>query len=108
MIATADRPSAYQPQDTLHLWWLADPANPRLVGALRLVLSSQSVGFQYADQWLNTGAIALSEDLPLLSQLFMPAHKGEVVGAIDDARPDRWGERIIKRFEKTPRLSLLE
>ena len=92
----------------MHLWWLADPANPRLVGALRLVLSSQSVGFQYADQWLNTGAIALSEDLPLLSQLFMPAHKGEVVGAIDDARPDRWGERIIKRFEKTPRLSLLE
>jgi serine/threonine-protein kinase HipA len=108
VIAAADPPDLYQAQDTLHLWWLADPANPRLVGALRLVLSSQSVGFQYADPWLNTGGIALSEDLPLLNDLFIPARKGEIVGAIDDARPDRWGERIIKRFEKTQRLSLLE
>lgn len=108
MIAAPDPPRAYQPQDTLHLWWLADPAHPRLVGTLRLVLSSQSMGFQYADAWLATGGIALSEDLPLRPGLFIPAHKGEVVGAIDDARPDRWGERVIKRFEKTPRLSLLE
>ena len=108
MIAATDPPGAYRPQDTLHLWWLANPAHPRCVGALRLVLSSQSVGFQYADPWLNTGGIALSEDLPLRGELFVPARKGEVVGAIDDARPDRWGERVIKRFEKTQRLSLLE
>lgn len=103
-----DSPGAYQPQDTLHLWWLADPAHPKPVGTLRLVLSNQSVGFQYADAWLKADGIALSEDLPLRPDLFVPAHKGEVVGAIDDARPDRWGERVIKRFEKTPRLSLLE
>lgn len=106
--AASDPQGIYQPQDTLHLWWLADPAKPRLVGALRLVLSNQSVGFQYADAWLDASGIALSEDLPLRRDLFIPAHKGEIVGAIDDARPDRWGERVIKRFEKTPRLSLLE
>ena len=26
----------------------------------------------------------------------------------DDARPDRWGERVIKFLDKPPRLSLLE
>ncbi|MFM8554691.1 MAG: type II toxin-antitoxin system HipA family toxin, partial [Betaproteobacteria bacterium] len=103
-----DPREAYQPQDTLTLWWLADPATPQRVGTLRLVLSSQSVGFQYARSWLATGGIALSEDLPLRDDLFIPARKGEVIGAIDDARPDRWGERVIRRFEKTQRLSLLE
>lgn len=27
---------------------------------------------------------------------------------MDDARPDRWGERVIRRFEASPRLSILE
>ena len=28
----------YTPQDQLHLWWLGDQAQPRLVGELRLAL----------------------------------------------------------------------
>lgn len=27
---------------------------------------------------------------------------------MDNARPDRWGERVIRRFEPSPRLSILE
>ena len=27
---------------------------------------------------------------------------------MDDARPDRWGERVIRLLERPPRLSLLE
>ena len=27
---------------------------------------------------------------------------------MDDARPDRWGERVIRFIDKPPRLSLLE
>lgn len=80
VIVATDPREAYQPQDTLTLWWLADPANPQRVGTLRLVLSSQSVGFQYARSWLATGGIALSEDLPLRDDLFIPARKGEVIG----------------------------
>jgi serine/threonine-protein kinase HipA len=106
--APADSPPVYQPQDALTLWWLADPSRPRLVGTVRLVMGHQSVGFQYAPEWLATGGHALSQDLPLRGDLLIPARKGEVVGAIDDARPDRWGERVIRRFEKTQRLSLLE
>src|SRR5262245_6648403 len=29
-------------------------------------------------------------------------------GAVDDARPDRWGERVIRFIDRPPRLSLLE
>lgn len=52
---------------------------------------------------------ALGEDLPLLSgQEFLPHEKDAAVGAVDDARPDRWGERVIGFIDKPPRLSLLE
>jgi len=50
----------------------------------------------------------LSEDLPLIDEEFLPLEKGVVVGAVDDARPDRWGERVIRVIDKPPRLSLLE
>ena len=50
VIVATDPREAYQPQDTLTLWWLA------------------------------TSGIALSEDLPLRDDLFIPARKGEVIG----------------------------
>src|SRR5262249_23715060 len=50
----------------------------------------------------------LSEDLPLIDQEFLPTDKGTAVGAVDDARPDRWGEQVIRFIDKPPRLSLLE
>ena len=53
-------------------------------------------------------AFRLSEDLPLIDQEFLPADKATAVGAVDDARPDRWGEQVIRFIDKPPRLSLLE
>jgi serine/threonine-protein kinase HipA len=102
-----DLQSAYQPRDELYLWWLADPSRPRLIGDLSLVMGKRSVGLQYADEWLRSG-FALSQDLALRRGLFVPAEKDAAAGAVDDARPDRWGERVIRRFEKSARLSLLE
>ena len=29
-------------------------------------------------------------------------------GAVDDARPDRWGERVIRLLDRPPRLSTLD
>jgi serine/threonine-protein kinase HipA len=98
--------------DDLHLWYLGDPASPRYVGALRLVAAGKGVSLRYGEQWLRTG-FALSEDLPLLDTEHLPpgrlaADAQRAVGAVDDARPDRWGEKVIRFLDRPTRLSLME
>jgi serine/threonine-protein kinase HipA len=97
----------YRPTDRLYLFWLRQPEKPELVGQLDLLRSSSGVAVRYADSWLRSG-LSLSEDLPLINQDFLPAERGMAAGAVDDARPDRWGERVIRMIDKPPRLSLLE
>lgn len=98
---------SYVATDELHLWLLMQPQQPLLVGTLHLVRSTQGVSLRYADSWLEHG-FPLSEDLPLIDQEFLPAEKSTAAGALDDARPDRWGEQVIRFIDKPPRLSLLE
>jgi serine/threonine-protein kinase HipA len=93
--------------DDLYLWFLADPALPRYVGRLRLVEAGKGVSLQYGDDWLS-GGFPLSEDLVLNDIEQLPRWKGMAVGAVDDARPDRWGERVIQYLDKPARLSLME
>jgi len=98
--------------DDLYLWYLGDPATPRLVGALKLVSAGKGVSLHYGEQWLADG-FALSEDLPLVDNEFLPpgrlgADTQRAVGAVDDARPDRWGEKVIRFVDKPKRLSLME
>jgi serine/threonine-protein kinase HipA len=97
----------YAPGDELHLWWLADPRRPLPVGTLRLLRAARGVSLQYAPAWLANG-VALSEDLPLMDIEHMPPDRDAAAGAVDDARPDRWGERVIRFVDKPQRLSLLE
>jgi serine/threonine-protein kinase HipA len=97
--------------DDLYLWYLGGPA-PRYVGALKLVGAGKGVSLRYDATWLATG-FALSEDLPLVDAEFMPAgrlgaHAARAVGAVDDARPDRWGEKVIRFVDKPKRVSLME
>jgi len=78
----------------LYLWFLADPAKSRYVGALNLVAAGKGVSLRYGPDWLASG-FALSEDLPLINTEFLPQGRLAVdapraVGAVDDARPDRW------------------
>jgi serine/threonine-protein kinase HipA len=93
--------------DDLHLWFLADPDEPRYVGALRLVDAGKGVSLRYGVDWLARG-FPLSEDLPLVDIEHLPRWKGMAVGAVDDARPDRWGERVIQYIDRPARLSLME
>lgn len=97
----------YIPQDRLFLWWLGDPAQPRAVGELGQAAGGRAVSLRYAPSWLQSG-FPLSEDLPLVDELFVPRDKDSAAGAVDDARPDRWGERVVRKFEASPRLSILE
>ncbi len=99
--------SGYAVVDRLYLWSLLDPARPIPVGELNLVRSNQGVSLRYFPQWREHG-FELSEDLPLIDQEFLPADRNTAAGAVDDARPDRWGERVIRFIDKPPRLSLLE
>ena len=97
----------YQPQDSMSLWWLTDPATPQRIGTLSLQDNRRKVGLSYDDAWRATG-FALSEDLPLHTGLQLPAERDAAAGAVDDARPDQWGERVIRLIERPARLSLLE
>jgi serine/threonine-protein kinase HipA len=99
--------SAFEVRDDLFLWWLGKPKTPALIGTLRLIRTTQGVSLQYAPEWLAAG-FALSEDLPLIEPEQVPREKHTVIGAVDDARPDRWGERVIRFLHKPARLSLLE
>lgn len=98
---------SYVPQDQLYLWALANPAQPVLAGELRLSkLVADCATFRYGEGWWH---FPLSEDLPLATgQEFTAGERGSAPGAIDDARPDRWGERIIRHVDRPARLSVLE
>jgi serine/threonine-protein kinase HipA len=97
----------YKPQNELYLWWLTRPDNPRLIGTLAGVLASKAVSLRYDAAWIAHG-VALSEDLPLLPTEHLPSHADRAAGAVDDARPDRWGERVIRFLDRPARLSMLE
>lgn len=97
----------YQPTDRLYLWLVTRPEQPVVVAELNLARSIQGVSLRYMDSWLQHG-FPLSEDLPLIEEEFLPPEKGVAAGSVDDARPDRWGERVIRFIDKPPRLSLLE
>jgi serine/threonine-protein kinase HipA len=107
MSAPSVNPRSYAPQDKLYVWALVNPARPMLVGELRVSqLVSDCATFVYAPEWWN---FPLSEDLPIIAgQLFSAGVRHSAPGAIDDARPDRWGERIIRHIDRPARLSILE
>ena len=100
-------PRTYQPQDSLFVWALIDPANPVLVGEVSLSqVVADCANFSYAPVWWN---FALSEDLPLIAgQSYSAGQRASAPGALDDARPDSWGERIIRHIDRPARLSILE
>jgi serine/threonine-protein kinase HipA len=86
---------------------MGEPETPRLVGEVALTSNGRGVSLRYGADWLSSG-FALSDDLPLCAETLISTQVDSAPGALDDARPDRWGERVIRKFIKTPRLSLLE
>ena len=100
---------AYEPQDSMSLWWLGGVLDPVRIGTLSLQDQRRKVGLTYDPTWLSSPqGFALSEDLPLRTGLMLPAERDTAAGAVDDARPDQWGERVIRLIERPARLSLLE
>lgn len=79
-----DASPACQPSDTLHVWWLQDPAHPVLIGTPETLRTLRGVSLRYAPGWLSSG-FALGEDLPLIDTTFLPSEKDTAAGAVDDA-----------------------
>jgi len=100
-------PRTYVPQDQLYVWAMINPQAPTLVGAVGLSrMVADCATFSYAPGWWN---FALSEDMPIVhGQTFSTGKRNTAPGALDDARPDRWGERIIRHVDRPARLSILE
>lgn len=86
----------------LFAWYLAAPDRPVLVGEVGR-LNNGDASLHYAPAWLQAG-FALSEDMPLRDQTYAPVHRRHrepaAAGALDDARPDRWGEKVIRYLYK--------
>ncbi|MEK8027096.1 type II toxin-antitoxin system HipA family toxin [Pseudaquabacterium rugosum] len=91
----------------LHLWWLGDPACPVPVGELAGVPARRGVSLRYGEHWLRHG-FALSEDLPLQPGEHLPQDEDGAPGAVGDAFPDGWGERLIRHLDGPAGLSPLE
>ncbi len=104
-------PASGAPPDPRVPGWLADPAPPGRGGPVRGLRRQPrqpgGVSLEYAPAWLADG-LALSEDLPLKPGEFLPAEQDAAAGAVDDARPDRWGERVIRLIDRPARLSTLD
>ena len=94
----------------LFVWYLADPNRPALVGRLAPAVAPSGVSLTYAPSWLQEG-FALSADMPLLGanagEPYRPHDKGQAAGAVNDARPDRWGEAVIRYVVKPKDTSLM-
>jgi serine/threonine-protein kinase HipA len=96
----------------LHLWYLGKPSSPIYIGDLKLEDDGDGVSLQYSTVWLSSG-FPLSKDLPLVNKRHLPpdiliSNVQRAAGALDDARPDRWGEKVIRFVYKPERLSLME
>lgn len=86
----------------LFLWLLLDPARPVLIGEIKQMVNGDC-SLSYDDQWITNG-FALSPDLPLIQGVYAPVHhharESGAPGVADDARPDRWGEKVIRYLHK--------
>ena len=90
---------------------LTDPVRPSLIGDLNS-LANGDVSLTYAPAWIKTG-FALSADMPLGVNEYRPSNPSggntrSAAGAVDDARPESWGEKVIRTLHKPRNNRLIE
>lgn len=93
--------------DRLFCWHLGDPANPRLVGEVRLEASARTCILLLDPEWQKAG-FDLTPDMSNRQRLHAPRGEERAPGALDDALPDRWGERMIRVISRPSRMSPLD
>lgn len=101
----------YSEFDVLYLWYLGNPELPVYIGILKTLEDDGGVSLHYSPSWIESG-FALSQDLPLVQKVLLPpdilfTNIQRAAGAVDDARPDRWGEKVIRFVDQPECLSLM-
>lgn len=93
--------------DRLFCWDLGNPISPRLIGEVKLEASARTCILLLDPAWQRSGF-----DLtPGMSNAKTrhPTEPGlRLPGALDDAVPDQWGERMIRVISRPPRMSPIE
>lgn len=96
---------------SLSAWYLADRNAPRKVGTVSLIPGTTKCSFLYEDGWRETG-FSLSPDMPLGRRgdktPIRPVIGSDAPGALDDAMPDRWGQRMIRAVDRPKRATALD
>lgn len=82
----------------LYVWYLAETSKPVLIGKIELIAQGRGLSFSYDKQWIVDG-FPLSGDMPLQQSPIVPLNRDMGLGAINDAMPDRWGERAIRYLD---------
>ncbi len=93
--------------NALAVFDLEDPRHPRLVGRVMLEASNRRCLLEFCEDWQQSG-FPLSPDLTLDRKLHVPLKEMVAPGAIEDAMPDRWGERMIRVIARPSRMSPLD
>lgn len=91
----------------LFCWYLEDPKTPRIVGEVRLEANARTCVLLLDPEWQRSG-FDLIPDMSSRQRLHAPRGDERAPGALDDAMPDRWGERMIRVISRPPRMSPLE
>lgn len=92
---------------SLFCWYLGSPENPKLVGEVKLESSARSCVLLAEQDWVKSG-FDLAPDMPKDRLLHAPQGNLSLPSALDDALPDRWGERMIRVVTRPPRMSPLD
>lgn len=96
------------PGNDLAVWYLQDPDTPVKVGVVSLALGGRGLSFAYDTAWRTSG-FALSGDMPLdQGAAIVSSGRDAQPGALQDAMPDRWGERAIRFLDKPKRVTALD
>lgn len=60
--------------------------------------TKETSSFNYDQNWLASSGFSLSPDLPTGAGMFFS--KGKMFGVFEDCAPDRWGRKLMLRYEQ--------
>lgn len=91
----------------LSVWNLENPESPVKIGQVFLAADGRRLSFSYEKKWIDNGFM-LSGDLPLSMTTLLQKDREITFGAMEDAMPDKWGERVIRYAYKPKRATALD